>query len=76
MYNSTPNDRDYASTTSKNGKITDILDDYEKTKTFNEGLLKNIGSPKGPVFARNNNIKSKGNNKYYSGGNNKNDNVE
>ena len=36
----------------KNGKITNIMSDYEKTKTFNQELLRNIGSPKGPIFAR------------------------
>lgn len=36
-------------------KINDmgaILDDYDKTKIFNKELIKNMGSPKGPIFAR------------------------
>lgn len=36
----------------KNGKITNILHDYERTKSFNQELMRNIGSPKGPIFAR------------------------
>jgi hypothetical protein len=36
----------------KNSKISNILNDFEKTKNFNNELLKNIGSPKGPIFAR------------------------
>jgi hypothetical protein len=44
----------YATTNSsaKNAKINNILNDFEKTKNFNKELLKNIGSPKGPIFAR------------------------
>jgi hypothetical protein len=38
--------------TAKNGKISNMLSEYEKTRTFNKELLKNIGSPKGPIFAR------------------------
>jgi hypothetical protein len=38
----------------KNSKINNILNDFEKTKNFNKELLKNIGSPKGPMFARGN----------------------
>jgi hypothetical protein len=38
--------------TVKNGKISNMLSEYEKTRTFNKELLKNIGSPKGPIFAR------------------------
>ncbi len=29
-----------------------LLNDYEKTKLFNNQVMKNIGSPKGPLFAR------------------------
>ncbi len=36
----------------KNGKISNILSDYERTKNFNQELMRNIGSPKGPIFAR------------------------
>ena len=44
----------YAATNSsaKNSKINNILNDFEKTKNLNNELLKNIGSPKGPIFAR------------------------
>lgn len=38
--------------TAKNNRITSILSDYEKTKSFNQELMRNIGSPKGPIFAR------------------------
>ena len=46
----------YAVTNSsaKNSKINNILNDFEKTKNFNKELLKNIGSPKGPMYARTN----------------------
>ncbi len=39
---------------SKNGSshISSMLTEYEKTKNFNNQLIRNIGSPKGPVFAR------------------------
>jgi hypothetical protein len=36
----------------KTGKISNMLSDYERTKNFNQELMKNIGSPKGPIFAR------------------------
>ena len=39
-------------TSTKNKKISHMLTDYERTKSFNQELLKNIGSPKGPIFAR------------------------
>ena len=29
-----------------------MLGEYDKTKSFNKVLMKNIGSPKGPIFAR------------------------
>lgn len=36
----------------KHTRINNMLDDYERTKTFNQELLRNIGSPKGPIFTR------------------------
>jgi hypothetical protein len=36
----------------KTNEMGAILGDYDKTKTFNQELIKNIGSPKGPIFAR------------------------
>lgn len=33
-------------------KIGNILSDYEKNKIFNKEVMKNIGSPKGPLFTR------------------------
>lgn len=36
----------------KHAKLTSMLSDYDKTKTFNQELLKNFGSPKGPAFTR------------------------
>jgi len=29
-----------------------MLSEYEKNRTLNKELMKNIGSPKGPMFAR------------------------
>lgn len=40
------------SQSAKNGKITNILSDYEKTKNINQELLKNFGSPKAPIFSK------------------------
>lgn len=37
---------------SKQSEMGNILNDYEKTNTFNKELIKNMGSPKGPIFAR------------------------
>jgi hypothetical protein len=36
----------------QNGEMGDIINDYDKSKTFNKELIKNIGSPKGPIYAR------------------------
>jgi hypothetical protein len=36
----------------RNGRINNMLSEYERTKTINQELMRNIGSPKGPVFAR------------------------
>ncbi len=38
----------------KNQKINNMLNDFEKTKTFNQELMKNFGSPKGPIFNKTN----------------------
>jgi hypothetical protein len=36
----------------KHEKMNSILVEYEKTKRINDGMMRSIGSPKGPVFSR------------------------
>ena len=36
----------------KNKRIANLMNDYELTQVFNKEVMKNIGSPKGPMFTR------------------------
>lgn len=36
----------------KNKRIANLMNDYELTQVFNKEAMKNIGSPKGPMFTR------------------------
>ena len=46
------NQNNFSKEQNKSGKISTILNEFERTKNFNEEIMKNIGSPKGPFFAR------------------------
>lgn len=52
MQSSAPSQQQSYTKERNSGKISNILNEYERTKNLNDELMKNLGSPKGPFFAR------------------------